>query len=102
MSQLEDRVRQVLTTEPSVPSPDLFARVVGSIEADRLRRRTLALILLGALCTIALVTVLILILTPTVNGALAMPWWILEVATDVVLIAIAVWLGPFIKRATGD
>ena len=98
MSQLEDRVRQVLTTEPSVPSPDLFARVVGSIEADRLRRRTLALILLGALCTIALVTVLILILTPTVNGALAMPWWILEVATDVVLIAIAVWLGPFIKR----
>lgn len=98
MSQLEDRVRQVLTTEPSVPSPDLFARVVGSIEADRRRRRTLALILLGALCTIALVTVLILILTPTVNGALAMPWWILEVATDVVLIAIAVWLGPFIKR----
>ena len=27
-----------------------------------------------------------------------MPWWILEVAVVLVLIAIAVWLGPFIKR----
>ena len=27
-----------------------------------------------------------------------MPWWILEVATTLVLVAIAVWLGPFIKR----
>ena len=27
-----------------------------------------------------------------------MPWWILELATNVVLIGIALWLGPFIKR----
>ena len=27
-----------------------------------------------------------------------MPWWILELATTAVLIAIALWLGPFIKR----
>ena len=27
-----------------------------------------------------------------------MPWWILEVGTTLVLVAIAVWLGPFIKR----
>ena len=27
-----------------------------------------------------------------------MPWWILELATTLVLVAIAVWLGPFIKR----
>ena len=27
-----------------------------------------------------------------------MPWWILEIATDLALVAIAVWLGPFIKR----
>jgi hypothetical protein len=27
-----------------------------------------------------------------------MPWWILEIATNVVLVGIAVWLGPFIKR----
>ncbi len=27
-----------------------------------------------------------------------MPWWVLEVGTNVVLIGIAMWLGPFIKR----
>ncbi len=27
-----------------------------------------------------------------------MPWWILEIATNAVLIGIALWLGPFIKR----
>ena len=27
-----------------------------------------------------------------------MPWWILEIATNVVLVGIALWLGPFIKR----
>ena len=27
-----------------------------------------------------------------------MPWWILEVGTTLVLVAMAVWLGPFIKR----
>ena len=30
-----------------------------------------------------------------------MPWWILEVATTLVLVAIALWLGPFIKRSGG-
>ena len=27
-----------------------------------------------------------------------MPWWILEIGLNVALIAIAIWLGPFIKR----
>ena len=27
-----------------------------------------------------------------------MPWWILELATTPALVAIALWLGPFIKR----
>ena len=27
-----------------------------------------------------------------------MSWWVLELATTGVLVAIAVWLGPFIKR----
>ena len=27
-----------------------------------------------------------------------MPWWILEFVTTAVLVAIALWLGPFIKR----
>ena len=48
---------------------------------------------------VALVTTAVLTYTPrTPNGALEMPWWILELATTLVLVAIAVWLGPFIKR----
>ena len=27
-----------------------------------------------------------------------MPWWILEMVTTLALVAIALWLGPFIKR----
>ena len=27
-----------------------------------------------------------------------MPWWILEVAANVVMVGLALWLGPFIKR----
>ena len=27
-----------------------------------------------------------------------MSWWVLEVITDVVLVGVALWLGPFIKR----
>jgi hypothetical protein len=27
-----------------------------------------------------------------------MPWWILEVGTNLALLGIALWLGPFIKR----
>lgn len=27
-----------------------------------------------------------------------MPWWALEIITTIVLIAMALWLGPFIKR----
>jgi len=98
MTHLEDRISQALRSEPTGPSPDLYDRVVDSIDADRRRRRhgwTAA----GAIAAASSVTaVLILTLTPRRNGALAMPWWILEVVVTVVLVAIAVWLGPFIKR----
>jgi uncharacterized protein YqgC (DUF456 family) len=36
--------------------------------------------------------------TPRRNGVLLMDWWILELATNAVLIGLAFWLGPFIKR----
>ena len=98
MTHLEDRISRALASSPTTPSPDLFERVVDSIDADRRRRRTR---LLAASCATALVgitTIAVLTLTPRPNGALAMPWWILELATTLVLVAIAVWLGPFIKR----
>ena len=99
MTHLEDRISHALASSPTTPSPDLFERVLDSIDADRRRRRTGLLVGATATALVALTTVAVLTLTPrSPNGELAMPWWILEVATTLVLVAIAVWLGPFIKR----
>ncbi|HET8969875.1 MAG TPA: hypothetical protein VFN19_02365 [Candidatus Nanopelagicales bacterium] len=98
MTHLEDRITKALTQAPTSPSPDLFDRVVDSIDADRRRRRDGIRTASAALAAVAITTTAVLTLTPRPNGALAMPWWILEVAVTLVLIAIAVWLGPFIKR----
>ncbi len=100
MSTLEERLHEALVTEGrrTTPSPDLFARVVGSIEDDRRRRRHVrqaaAAWISGSLVTAALVVGL----TPRDEEGLRMSWWILEVGTVAVLIGIAFWLGPFIKR----
>ncbi|MEP6629935.1 MAG: hypothetical protein ABJA89_05660 [Lapillicoccus sp.] len=81
------------------PSTDLFDRVVVSIDADR-RRRQHARVVVGLwVAAVAVVTTLVLTLTPhDPEGALTMSWWVLELATTAALIGIALWLGPFIKR----
>ena len=99
MSNLEDRLTRALSDYPVDPSPDLFERVVESIAADRARRRAVLGWSLVGLLVLTLAVTAVLMFTPRdSNGVLAMPWWILEVATNLVLIAIALWLGPFIKR----
>jgi hypothetical protein len=98
MTHLEDRISRALGTSGTAPSPDLFDRVVDSIDADRRRRRTALTVTVAVGAVVTLATVAVLALTPRSNGALAMPWWILELGTTLVLVAIAVWLGPFIKR----
>ena len=98
MTHLEDRITRALTQSPTRPSPDLFDRVLDSIEADQRRRRHGILTAAAAAVLVTAVTAAVLLLTPRTNGALAMPWWILEVAVTLVLVAMAVWLGPFIKR----
>jgi hypothetical protein len=99
MTHLEDRISHALASSPTTPSPDLFERVLDSIDADRRRRHTALLVTGAAVAAVTATTVAVLALTPrSTNGALAMPWWILEVGTTLVLVAIAVWLGPFIKR----
>jgi hypothetical protein len=100
MADLETRLHDALGDAGShtPPSPDLFARVVGSIAEDRARRRrvrTIALLWVVGVAALALLTVT---LTPKDEEGMHMPWWILELATNVVLIGIALWLGPFIKR----
>ena len=100
MSGLEDRLQEALQREGgrTTASPDLFQRVADSIEADRLRRsRRGRAVALGTL-VLGCLTGLIALTTPRDEEGTHMPWWVLEIGTDAVLVAIAVWLGPFIKR----
>lgn len=100
MSTLEERLHEALLSEGTraEPSPDLFARVVASIDDDRARRRRVARAGALWLAGTTAVVVGVLALTPRDGKGLHMPWWILEVGTNLVLLAIALWLGPFIKR----
>jgi len=82
----------------AAPSPDLFARVVDAVEGDRSRRRAARRALGVGVGVLVLLVVLVLVLTPRENGRMLMPWWILELATTVLLVGLALWLGPFIKR----
>ena len=100
MADLETRLHDALGDAGSHthPSPDLFARVVGSIAEDRARRRRVRTIAVLWVAGVALLALLTVTLTPKDEEGLHMPWWILELATNVVLVGIALWLGPFIKR----
>ena len=100
MSMLEDRLRDALLGGASQvhESPDLFSRIVLSIEDDRIRRRQrwraagVLACLVGALCALLFAVI-------DINeGELLMDWWILELLTTLFLIGLALWLGPFIKR----
>lgn len=100
MTGLEDRLHEALKAgaDSVDAAPDLFERVVASIDDDRRRRRRMfrmigiATFLLGALAA------LVYGLSETNDGRLIMAWWVLEVIVTVILIGMALWLGPFIKR----
>lgn len=112
MSELEQRLRTALTeeSEPVRPAPDLLPRVQDVVAADRGRRRTRRLIaLVGAVVAVGAAAVLTLSALTGVPFDLsgirvrpmrgdAVSWWVMEVATTLVLVALALWLGPFIKR----
>jgi hypothetical protein len=80
------------------PSADLFDRVRGSIADDRSRRRHVRRVLTAWVVGVAVAALLTITVTPKDEEGLHMPWWILEIAANAVLVAIAIWLGPFIKR----
>jgi hypothetical protein len=100
MSALEDRLHDALLAEGRVhsASPDLFARVVEGIDHDRARRRRVRRVGAAWIVAVAGAVTALLALTPRDERGLHMPWWILEVGTNLALLAIALWLGPFIKR----
>ena len=99
MSRLEASLHQALTEAGANvdPSPDLFDRVQSGITADRdrrhVRRRVAAT--LSALTAVAVAAVVTFVYR---QGEPQMDWWILEIIAAVVLVTLALVLGPFIKR----
>lgn len=100
MTTLEQRLHDALMANAieTQPAPDLFTRVRGSIADDRLRRSRLRG-RMGVVALLAAAFISIVYGTSTYEqGRLLMNWWVLEAITTVVLIGLALWLGPFIKR----
>ncbi|CAN5846608.1 MAG: hypothetical protein ACR2HP_06250 [Ilumatobacteraceae bacterium] len=81
-----------------VEHPDLFARVNRSLADARARRRWRWRVVR---CIAAFVAALAAVAAPFAdldNGRFTVDWWVIELLTNVVLVAIAICLGPFIKR----
>jgi hypothetical protein len=99
MTSVERRISDALHSDTTAAaSPDLFDRVLVSIADDRRRRRRRRVLLVLWVLGVAASGSGVVLLTPRRNGLVLMDWWILEIATNVVLIGLAFWLGPFIKR----
>lgn len=81
-----------------VEHPDLFARVQRSIEEAARRARFRRRLAAGIGAFIIANAALALALSDFRKGRLIMPWWVIELVTNIVLVALAVALGPFIKR----
>jgi hypothetical protein len=99
-SEVERRLYDALdpaATQP--PAPDLFERVLGSIADGRIRRRRTVRTAAGLVLAILLLVATVVVFTPRAGtGRLLLDWWILELFTDLMLVGLALWLGPFIKR----
>jgi type III secretory pathway component EscS len=100
VTRVEDRLVQALRAGAAQtgPSPDLFARVRRSVEDDRRRRRQRRRAAAVLACLLGALVSVVVGVTDVQAGRLLMQWWILELLITVVLIGIAVWLGPFIRR----
>jgi hypothetical protein len=82
----------------TVENPDLFARVRLGLDDACERRRFRWRLAMWVVAFVAATTVLALALSDYDNRRFVMPWWVIELITDIVLVALAAVLGPFIKR----
>jgi hypothetical protein len=106
MKPVEQQLRHALNSQAAGtrPSRDLAERVWHSVNVDRRHgknrwRRRLTALSSGLAVTAFLVWGMTQSPSPRrLRGDMTMTWWILELATTAVLVAIAIWLGPFIKR----
>ena len=100
MTAVENRLRDALFAGASAAeeSPDLFARIQLSIEDDRRRRRQIRRAAGIVACLVGAIAAIVIATTERRQGELLMDWWVLELLTDAVLIGLALWMGPLIKR----
>jgi hypothetical protein len=77
---------------------DLFARVTRSLEDSAARRRWRWRMAGWLAVFVVANTALALALSDFDNRRFNMQWWVIELITNIVLVALAVGLGPFIKR----
>jgi hypothetical protein len=96
----EELLREALTESTTAldARDDLFARVRLSIDDDRRRRRQERRALLVVACLLGAIGAVLVATIDVRQGEVLMDWWILELLTNAVLLGIALWLGPFIKR----
>jgi hypothetical protein len=81
-------------------NPDLFGRVTRTLHEARARRR-FRLRLAGSIGLFIAANAALAVALSDLdvdNRRLTMPWWVIELITNIVLIALAIGLGPFIKR----
>jgi hypothetical protein len=100
MTTIETRLRDALLqgTAAVEDSDDLFARVQLSIEEDRRLRRQRRRLVAVTLCLLGALASVVAAVTDHEQGRFLMDWWVLELISTGVLVAIALWLGPMIKR----
>jgi hypothetical protein len=100
MSVLEERLHHALMEGARAldESDDLFARVRLSIDDDRRIRRQHRRFAWVVACIAGAATALGFALTDNRQGELLMDWWVLELFTNALLVGVALWLGPLIKR----
>ena len=79
-------------------NPDLFARVTRSVDEARDRRRFRLTLAAWVFAFLAANAALALALSDFDNRRFNMQWWVIELITNIVLVALAIGLGPFIKR----
>jgi hypothetical protein len=100
MSTVEERLRETLFDGAAAleESDDLFARVRLSIEDDRRRRRQRHRRMGTVACLLGAVAAIVGSTIDRRQGELIMDWWILELLWFAVMVGLALWLGPFIRR----
>lgn len=100
MTVLEDRLHQALLDGAAAveESPDLFERVRLSVADDRRLRRQRRRAGVIGLCAAGGLGALLTAVTDYRQGELLMDWWVLELLANALLVGLALWLGPLIKR----